>query len=264
MFYCAWSFRNLTRYKIYTFANVKNYNLLIHNFVHIYPYVKLLTQDNRFAYNARIGDELKSEEANRIRQFLIHDYMDNYLLNNYNLNPRNINWNDKVFYMGQAGLSFIKQYFYIYLPIHYVKSLKLFFPNNWEMMRLLVNPSSKKIIFFTDFFAGLLIIWLFLKNLRNFINFNSHLTAAHTVSILLLINIFYMMSVIGPTAIDDSGRFSFVFMFPVFMFIGINNTAKPKISKNNLFQERKTSTVRLRKKTLPINPALRERRGSSK
>lgn len=231
IFYTAWSYRNYLNTGILEFANVKNYNLLADNFYHSYNYITYLLKVSELPVKGNIGSELTVNEGEKLRHFLLNDFFQQYLTAKYSLDVSVLDENRKNLLRGELGQSMILKYIYVYVPIHYIKSLYLFAPNNFELFKPIggiLGIQSKSLLIASGLIMGFMFLSLFIFSLVRFVsNFSSIYSQRSDfliINFLLLTNIFYLLSIIGPTAFDDGGRFSFIFLFPVFCFIAINVT----------------------------------------
>ncbi len=221
LMYLWWSFNNYRNTGIFVFANVQNYNLLADNFYHLYPYLNSANWSD--GYKVNLGDELRLEKGEKLRRFLFGPYLDNFIINSKKIDPENISFNRRVELAGELGVSKILQNIYIYIPIHLAESLMLFTPNYLQTLLPIVGINYKLTLIVLEIFSGAVFLavfvfalYIFLKRYigrKGFRNQSEKLT-----TLLLLLNILYLLAIVGPAAFDDGGRFSFVFLPVVLIF----------------------------------------------
>jgi hypothetical protein len=222
--YSSWAYKNYSHTGIFIFANVQNYNLLAHNFYHIYNFVTFFKLDKSLPYKGDIGSELTVENGENIRSYLINDLSQTFIKNSSGGNK--LEQNKVVFSQGELGKSLLIKYFYIYIPVHFVESLYLFVPNNFELLKPILGIKYKYLLLSSGFVIGFISFSLFISSIFNFLmsfrrRFRRY-SDKNLVKILFLLNIFYLMTAIGPVAFDDGGRFSFVFYSLILVFVAAN------------------------------------------
>jgi len=202
--YGLWIWRNYKYTGVYVFANVANYNLLAQNYFHLLPYIGAL--------NSKPGDELRIEKSEAIRKRLFQEELPHYIREHTHQRPEALSQTQTYAFASQMAIAQIIKHLPVYILIHYLKSLALFIPDNWETVRH-IYPQAKTPIISADLFIGVILFGLFIKSITVFIKnlrAQSRYNIKSAISLLAFINIFYLFSIIGPAALDDGGRFSFV------------------------------------------------------
>lgn len=221
LIYLSWSYKNYTLTNIFTFSNVSNYNLLAHNFYHIYNYTDTYKQSPNYP-KPQPFSEFYGQSGENLNIFLKTQFLNDYLMKDLSIDPSSLSENERYGYAGKLGQDLIIKNIFIYIPIHVIESLGIFKPNMLQTASPIFKDFKLILIMF-DLVIGIIYFTLFSIGLKKLCPFkkNKHNNPVYVFYLLLLINLIYLMLIVGPTTFDDGGRSSFVFYLVLTLFISI-------------------------------------------